>query len=107
MKVTNKHDAPLNVAGTDIRPGATVDIDAGKYNKWALGNAAKLWIKAGIIVAGEPAAKAEPAPKEPEGGKEPTEREQLMAEAKELGLNPNATISNVNLKKMIAEAKGE
>ena len=154
-KVTNKHDAPLNIAGVDVRPGASVEIDDTALKNWANGNAAKLWLKAGLV---ETTAKLDTSPRKPTktttktvengnsgGGVQVNEarlalegkaaalgidfsaetsdedltnavaeaeqeaakndREKLLKEARDLGLNPNANTSDAKLKEMIAAKK--
>lgn len=47
--VKNNHDAALNVAGVDIRPGATAYVDDRKLDAWSTGNAAKIWLEQGLV----------------------------------------------------------
>ena len=151
-KVTNKHDGLLNVAGVEIRPGKTVEIDDQALKNWANGNGAKQWLKAGII---ETDAKLDTSPRKaaakskeaPTGGAQDDtatarlaleakaaglgidftaetsdedltnavaeaeqeaakgEREALLKEARDLGLNPNANTGTEKLKQMIADKK--
>ena len=139
-KVTNNHSAPLNVAGVDVRPGATVEVDKGAFDKWTNGHAAKQWLKQDIITADtkvDTFKAKEPNPSlterqklearaselgiaftadtsdedlsnavaeaEQEAAKD--ERETLLKEARDLGLNPNANTGVDKLKKMIADKK--
>lgn len=139
-KVTNNHFAALNVAGVDVRPGATVEVDKGAFEKWTNGNAAKQWLKQGIISADtkvDTSKAKDPNPSltdrqklearaselgiaftaetsdedltnavaeaEQEAAKD--EREALLKEAHDLGLNPNANTGVDKLKKMIADKK--
>lgn len=140
-KVTNNYTGLLNVAGTEVRPGATVEVDKGAFDKWSLGNAAKLWLKQGLVVAdtkvsvkdakdndaqterqqleGRASAlgiayDAETADDdllnavlEAEEAAKDGERETLLAEARSLGLNPNANTGTEKLKKLIAEKRGQ
>lgn len=139
-KVTNNHSAPLNVAGVDVRPGATVEVDKGTFDKWTNGHAAKQWLKQGIISADtkvDTSKAKEPNPTlterqklearaaelgiaftadtsdedltnaiaEGEQSKAQDDREALLKEARDLGLNPNANTGVDKLKKMIADKK--
>lgn len=110
--VTNKHDALLNVAGVDIRPGATAAVDETDLKTWATGYAAKLWIEGGIVEIGGAsggAAKAEaPASTEP-AKTEPArvDRAAYLAKAKELKLDLPANISNTNLAAAVHEAEAK
>lgn len=139
-KVTNNHSAPLNVAGVDVRPGATVEVDKGAFDKWTNGHAAKQWLKQGIISADtkvDTSKAKEPnttlterqmlearaaelgiaftadmsdedltnAIAEGEQAKAQDDREVLLKEARDLGLNPNANTGVDKLKKMIADKK--
>lgn len=111
MRVTNKHDAALNVAGVDIRPKASANVTDDAFNGWKRGNAAKQWLKLGLIVAedddvkpGDQKAPEKPAETDKKGPAKPgDEKADLIAQAKAKGLNPNATMSVETLKKMIAE----
>lgn len=138
-KVTNNHDGMINVAGTDIRPGATVAIPDDVFKKWTNGNAAKQWLKAGVVTSDSKVDEEVKKVKDPvtdrekleaqaaalgiafssdtsdedlgnaiaeateEAGK--NEREALLAEARSLGLNPNANTGTDKLKKLIADKK--
>lgn len=140
-KVTNNHDAPLNVAGVDVRPGATVEVDEKAFKNWANGNAAKLWLKQGLVVADTEVSVKDAkdndaqterhqlegrastlgiayddetadddllnAVLEAEEAAKDGERETLLAEARSLGLNPNANTGTEKLKKLIAEKRGQ
>lgn len=114
-KVTNtgKYDGILQVAGVEVRKGATVEVDADEYKSWKEGHAAKIWLKEGFIKEGG-AGKAE---KPAEGGDQTqtdeekaaaaeAERQALLTEARELGLNPNANTGTDKLKEQIAAKKG-
>lgn len=108
MKVTNNHTVPLAVAGVDIRPGATAEVSEVEFARWKNGHAAKIWLKEGFISEGE--VKKAKEPKEPAGGstdeEKEAERQQLLAEARELGLNPNVNTGIEKLRAAIAEKKG-
>lgn len=140
-KVTNKHSGMLGVAGVEVRPGTTVEVDEKAFKNWANGNAAKLWLKQGLVVAdtkvsvkdvkdndaqterqqleGRASAlgiayDAETADDdllnavlEAEEAAKDGERETLLAEARSLGLNPNANTGTEKLKKLIAEKRGQ
>lgn len=139
--VKNNHKAALNVAGVDIRPGATAAVDDGRFDKWKNGNAAKIWLDQKLITTDSKAVKDDggddraklasrasalgvnfsgdtsdedlskavkdlsKAVKEAEKAAGEGEREQLLAEARELGLNPNANTGVEKLRKMIADKK--
>ena len=138
-KVTNNHDAPLNVAGVDVRPGATVEVDTGKFKKWANGGGAKVWLQQELITADTKVSVKDAkdndaqterhqlegrastlgiayddetadddllnAVLEAEEAAKDGERETLLAEARSLGLNPNANTGTEKLKKLIADKK--
>lgn len=139
-KVTNNHSAPLNVAGVDVRPGATVEVDAGAFDKWTNGHGAKQWLKQGIISADAKVNTSKTKDANPslterqklearaselgiaftadtsdedltnaiaegEQAKAQDDREALLKEARDLGLNPNANTGVDKLKKMIADKK--
>lgn len=138
-KVTNNYTGLLNVAGTEVRPGATVEVDKGAFDKWSLGNAAKLWLKQGLVSADTkaPAAAKDAntnltdreqleiratghciaftpetsdedllnAVLEADEAAKDDEREALLKEARDLGLNPNANTGTEKLKKLIADKK--
>lgn len=100
-KVTNKHDAPLNVAGVDVRPGATVEVDTGKFKNWANGGAAKVWLAQGLIDADTKVdTKSKAAPTDPQ-----TERQKLEAQAAGLGIAFDAETSDEDLTNAISEAQ--
>lgn len=99
-KVTNNHDAPLNVAGVEVRPGATVEVDKGAFDKWTNGHAAKQWLKQEIITT-DAKVDVSKAP-EPTAA---TEREQLQARADELGIAYSADTSDEDLTNAVAEAE--
>lgn len=96
-KVTNNHDAPLNVAGVDVRPGATVEVDTGKFKKWANGGGAKVWLQQELITAD---TKSKAAPADPQ-----TERQKLEAQAAGLGIAFDAETSDEDLTNAISEAQ--
>ncbi len=135
--VTNHHNGMLNVAGTDVRPGATVWVDDGAFDKWSLGNGAKIWLNLKLITS-DSKVKVTPAKVdltereqlelkavghsiaftaetsdedllnailEAEEAAKDDEREALLKEARDLGLNPNANTGIEKLKKLIAEKK--
>lgn len=156
-KVTNKHDGILNVAGVEVRPGKTVEVDDTALKLWVNGNGAKQWLKAGIIEIDN--LKLDTSPRKPTkttttvvengqqsgGGNEAAtarlalegkaaglgidftaetsdedltnavaeaeqeaakgERDALLKEARDLGLNPNANTGLDKLRKMIADKK--
>lgn len=102
-KVTNKHDAPLNVAGVDVRPGATVNVDQGDFEKWSLGNAASQWLKAGLIESDAKPKKGKE--KDDQTNTQQTERERLEALAAKLGIDFTAETSDEDLTNAIAEAE--
>ena len=138
-KVTNKHTGLLNVAGVEVRPDATVEVNSTAFKNWANGNAAKLWLKQGLVVADTKVdvkdAKGNDAQTErqqlegrasalgiafdgetadddllnavleAEEAAKDSERDALLAEARSLGLNPNANTGTEKLKKLIAEKK--
>lgn len=106
MKVTNTHSSVLVVAGTPVRPGGTAEIDPTKLERWAQGHAAKLWLKQKLILVEEPAEDEDAGgPDNDTGGDAPSERDQLLARAEELGLTPARTISLSKLRRMIATAE--
>ncbi len=111
-KVTNtgKYDGILQVAGVEVRKGATVEVDSDDYKSWKEGHAAKIWLKEGLIKEGG-AAKVEKT--EGDGGaaqtdeeKAEAERQALLIEARELGLNPNTNTGTDKLKEQISAKKG-
>lgn len=150
-KVTNKHTGMLGIAGVEVRPGATVEVDETAFKQWSHGNAAKTWLKQGLVESstkGEDAKTTKTTTKTTtqtdNGGSQPTERkllearataqaidftaetsdedllnavleaeekekdnerEALLKEARDLGLNPNANTGTEKLKKLIADKK--
>lgn len=104
MKVKNNHDGLLNVAGVDIRAGATAEVDDEAFELWSNSFAAKTWMKLGVIAPAEKAAKDADDDKKGDGGSPEPTRDELFAQARELGLNPNGNTSNAKLAEMIAEA---
>ena len=133
--VTNKYTGMLNVAGVDVRPGATVKVDDKAFQMWRNSNGAKQWLKSGVIVTDdkEPSKKKEETDRskledqaralkvdftpetsdddlinailEAEEAAGNSEREALLKEARDLGLNPNANTGVEKLRKMVAEKK--
>lgn len=116
-KVTNKHEGILNVAGVEVRPGKTVEVDETALRQWANGNAAKQWIKGGLI---ETDAKLDTKPRErkstttvtntvvqtaPTGGNEA--RIALEGKAAALGIDFTAETSDEDLTNAVAEAEQE
>lgn len=100
-KVTNNHDAPLNVAGVDVRPGATVEVDTGKFKKWANGGGAKVWLQQELITADTKVdTKSKAAPADPQ-----TERQKLEAQAAGLGIAFDAETSDEDLTNAISKAQ--
>lgn len=100
-KVTNNHSAPLNVAGIDVRPGASVAVPDDAFKKWSHGNAAKHWLKEKIITAD---AKVDVDDVKPVGV-ELTERQKLEARANALGIAFTSDTSDDDLGNAIAEAQ--
>ena len=100
-KVTNNHSAPLNVAGVDVRPGATVEVDKGAFDKWTNGHAAKQWLKQGTITAD---TKVDTS-KTKDANPSLTERQKLEARASELGIAFTADTSDEDLTNAIAEGE--
>lgn len=135
MKITNNHHSPLNIAGVEVRPGATADVPEGAFKAWSRGNAAQVWMKQGIITPGDESASDEETQDEradleavaaslgitdpaqltdeelaaaiaaAEKKASQDDRAALLEEARSLGLNPNANTGTEKLQKMIAEAK--
>lgn len=105
FNVKNNHDALLNVAGEDIRPGATVAIEQKALESWAHGNAAKIWIEQKLVeVTGRDGDKLRED--DDEGGDKP-DRAALLAKAKELGLTLPGNISNAKLAEAVADAEAD
>lgn len=115
INVKNGHDAVLNVAGVDLRPGTTAAVDAKAFDTWKLGNAASIWLEQGLIV---PGGKSGDKVKEvkataPEGGDNKTEaggkvdRAAYLAKAKDLDLGLKANVSNADLVKAVDEAEAK
>lgn len=110
--VTNNHDALLNVAGVDIRPGATSAVDTKALEGWQTGHAAKLWVEMELVTIGDKSGskakepKAEPAKTEGAGdGK--VDRAAYLQRAKDLDLGLPANVSNVKLVEAVNEAEAE
>lgn len=113
INVKNEHDAVLNVAGVDIRPGTTAAVDAKAFDTWKLGNAASIWLEQGLIVPGGKSGdkvKEVKAPA-PEGGDAKTEgkvdRAAYLAKAKDLDLGLKANVPNADLVKAVDEAEAK
>ena len=100
-KVTNNHSAPLNVAGIDVRPGASVAVPDDAFKKWSHGNAAKQWLKAKIITAD---AKVDVSDVKP-AGDDLTERQKLEAQADALGIAFTPETSDDDLVNALTEAQ--
>lgn len=104
INVTNNHSGTLNVAGVDISAGGTAAVPEVKLKQWMNGHAAKVWADQGVVTFDGDVSDADED--NDEGGAEPT-RDELMARARELGLNPNGNTGTDKLKAMIAEAEEE
>ena len=115
INVKNEHDAVLNVAGVDIRPGTTAAVDAKAFDTWKLGNAASIWLEHGLIVPGgksgdkvkevkAPASEGDDN-KTDAGGK--VDRAAYLAKAKDLDLGLKANVSNADLVKAVDEAEAK
>lgn len=96
--VTNHHNGMLNVAGIDVRPGATVWVDNGAFDKWSLGNGAKIWLNLKLITS-DSKVKLEPAKVDL------TEREQLELKAIGHSIAFTAETSDEDLLNAILEAE--
>lgn len=112
INVTNNHDGVLNVAGVDIRPGATAAVDAKAFDTWKLGNAASIWLEQELITtgakSGSKAKEPKPASEDPKTetpGK--VDRAAYLARAKELDLGLKANVSNADLVKAVDEAEAK
>lgn len=112
INVTNNHDGVLNVAGVDLRPGATTAVDAKAFDTWKLGNAASIWLEQELITTGAKSGSKvkEPKPADPPakteaGGK--VDRAAYLAKAKELDLGLKANVSNADLVKAVDEAEAK
>lgn len=114
--VTNKHDALLNIAGVDVRPGATAAVDDKALESWKTGNAASLWLEQELVVIGDKSgSKAkEPKsaePKAPAGGEGSGEgkvdRAAYLQKAKDLDLGLPANVSNAKLVEAVNAAEAE
>lgn len=111
MKVTNNHDAALNIAGVDARPGATVEVEDEAFASWKTGHAASIWLKNGLVSEGgaKKSKEEKQAPaqtSDEEKAAQEKERVELLEKARELGLNPNANTGTEKLKALIAEKQG-
>ncbi|QIG76487.1 hypothetical protein EVC26_041 [Rhizobium phage RHph_I72] len=130
VAVTNKHVGPLVIAGVEVRPGATAEVEDKKFEAWKGGNAAQIWMDKGLVVEGKGDGKvkkvAEPnlstvttggtgdpsqsatgvaqGSNEDLAGAQKTRAEKLD-QARALGHNPNNNISNAKLDEMIAQGK--
>lgn len=116
-KVTNKHSAPLHIAGVDVRPGATAEVPTDAFKRWSLGNAARVWLEQGLItsdVKGEikKASRTTTTTVEngnPGGTTTPPNQERLALEARAaaLGIDFTADTSDEDLTNAVAEAEQE
>lgn len=130
-KVTNNHTGTLNIAGIDVRPGATAFVADDAYTAWSKRHGAKIWLKEKIVTVAEVAEEAttttndakkddttttlvtaaDDAKKDDAGtdaaAQAATERAALLEEARALGLNPNKNTGTEKLKKLIADKKAE
>lgn len=104
-RVTNNHNGILHIAGKDVRPGSSAEVDDTLFASWKIGHAASIWLEKGIITVDG----GDEAEEEQDEGEEDTrsEREKLFDRAHELGLNPNLNTSTKRLEAMIAEAEEE
>lgn len=104
MKLTNKHNGILVICGLAVRPGATVEVDNGKFAAWEKSHGAKIWLKAGIVaVEGK---QTETKTEQPEAKQEKTEwRQELENRAYELGVEFRSNISDEKLEERIGEAE--
>lgn len=97
-KVTNKHNGLISVAGVEIRPGATVEVDDKAAKKWSGSHVGKTWLKSGVVdIDG---VKVEPTPPH-----EPTAREELEAKAAALSLDFSGETTDDDLLNAILEAE--
>jgi hypothetical protein len=103
-RVTNNHNGILHIAGKDVRPGGSAEVDDRLFDSWKQGHAASIWLEKGIVSIGE--AEEDEAEVEEDEGDTRSHREKLLDRAHELGLNPNSNTSNKKLEAMIAEAEG-
>lgn len=117
-KVTNKHVGILNVAGVEVRPGASVEVDDQALKNWANGNAAKQWLKQGLI---ETSLKLDTSPRKAtktttttvengqNGSGAPANEARLALEGKAagLGIDFTAETSDEDLTNAVAEAEQE
>ena len=116
INVTNKHDALLNVAGVDIRPGATAAVDGKTLEGWKRGHAAKIWLEQELVVIGDKSGSKVREPKQaaPEGGagaqnqtEGKVDRAAFLARAKELELDLKSNVSNKDLVQAVNEAEAK
>lgn len=116
INVTNKHDALLNVAGVDIRPGATAAVDAKALEGWKTGHAAKIWLEQELVVIGDKSGSKVREPKQPapEGGADAqtqtegkVDRAAYLARAKDLDLDLKSNVSNKDLVQAVNEAEAK
>nr|QIG67142.1 hypothetical protein EVB34_037 [Rhizobium phage RHph_TM26] len=134
VAVTNKHAGPLNIAGVEARPGATVEVPEKKFEAWKGGNAASIWIEQGLVVEGKTDGKVKPVAQPNlstvttggtgDPGKSSTGvaqgsnddlagdqksaadvRAEKLERARALGHNPNNNVSNAKLDEMLAQGK--
>lgn len=99
MKVTNNHDAPLNVAGVDIRPKATAEVPDDAFKQWSHGHAAKVWVKQKLITTSGGAKVEDPGDQD-----NLTARQKLEARATEAGVAFTADTSDKDLEAALKEA---
>lgn len=106
-KIRNNYQGTVNVAGVDIRPGATVFVTDKQFDAWRRGATAKNWVDQKIIsVLDDEASASEGDESGFLGDNKPKdEKTRLLERARELGLNPNANTGVPKLEKMIAEAE--
>lgn len=119
--VKNNHNARLDIAGVEARPGATVAVPLRDFESWKLGHAAKTWLEDGLVeeVSNAEAVKVEKkaAKANAETGGEGSgaqtgtdgrvDRAAYLAKAKELDLGLKANVSNADLVKAVNEAEAK
>lgn len=105
-RVTNNHNGILHIAGKDVRPGSSAEVDDTLFASWKLGHAASIWLDKSIVTVDGDEEQEEEHEEEHEDDTR-SEREKLFDRAHELGLNPNANTSTKRLEAMIAEAEEE
>lgn len=116
INVTNNHDALLNIAGVDIRPGATAAVDAKTLEGWKTGHAAKIWLEQELVVVGDRSGSKVREPKKPaepegsagsDGKPAKVDRAAYIARAKELELDLKSNVSNADLVAAVNEAEAK